>query len=63
MVIPTDVYDKDGNILRIEFYDLDGEFVVQALWDENDAQTGKNRIKFREWAYSMVEQIGEEVIK
>jgi hypothetical protein len=63
MVIPTDVYDKDGNILRIEFYDLDGEFVVQALWDENDEQTGKNRIKFREWAYHMVEQIGEEVIK
>jgi hypothetical protein len=63
MVIPTDVYDKEGNLTRIEFYDLDGEFVVQAVWDENDEQTGKNRIKFRKWAYSMVEQIGEEVIK
>jgi hypothetical protein len=63
MVIPTDVYDKDGNLLRIDFYNLEGEFVVQALWDENDEQTSENRIKFREWAYRMIERIGEEVIE
>lgn len=63
MVIPTEVYDKEGNLLRIEFYDLEGEFVVQSMWDDNDEQTNENRINFRKWSYRMVEQTGEEVVK
>lgn len=49
--IPTDVYDKDGNMLRIDFHDGGGEFILQAVWDDNDEQTSENRVKFREWAY------------
>ena len=33
--IPTDVYDKDGNMLRIDFHDGEGEFILQAVWDDN----------------------------
>lgn len=63
MVIPTEVYDKEGNLLRIEFYDLEGEFVVQSMWDETEEQTNENRINFRKWSYRMVEQTGEEIVK
>jgi hypothetical protein len=63
MVIPTDVYDDEGNLKQIEFYNMAGSFVVQAVWDENEEQTSDNRVKFREWAYRMVEQTGEEVVK
>ena len=44
-----DIYDKDGNLTRIEAYTNTGEFIMQALWDPNDEQTSENRIKFREW--------------
>lgn len=44
-----DIYDRDGNMTRIEAYDQTGEFVMQALWDPNDEQTSANRVKFREW--------------
>ncbi len=57
-VIPTDVYDKDGNLTSIEFHDLSGEFQVQAQWDPRDEQTSKNREEFRTWAYRMAKQMG-----
>ena len=63
MVIPTDVYDDEGNLTQIEFYNMAGSFVIQAVWDEYEEQTSENRIKFREWAYRMVEQTGEEIVK
>lgn len=62
-VIPTDVYDKDGNLSRIEFHDGKGEFVIQAVWDDADEQTSENRVKFREWAYRMVNQLNCEVLR
>jgi hypothetical protein len=55
-VIPIDVYDKDGNLTRIDVQDAKGEFVMQILWDEHDEQTSENRISFREWAYKHLEQ-------
>jgi hypothetical protein len=55
-VIPIDVYDKDGNLIRIDVQDAKGEFVMQILWDEHDEQTSENRISFREWAYKHLEQ-------
>ena len=61
--IPTDVYDKDGNMIRIDFHDGKGDFVFQAMWDENDEQTSENRVLFREWAYRMAEQLDYEVLK
>lgn len=56
--IPTDVYDKDGNMVRIEFHDGAGEHIIDVVWDENDEQTSKNRESFRKWAYTMLEQKG-----
>jgi hypothetical protein len=59
LLIPTDVYDKDGNLTRIEFYNNLGGFEIQAEWDPRDEQTSENRTKFREWAYRIVSQNNE----
>jgi hypothetical protein len=56
--IPTDVYDKEGNLTKIEFSDGEGEHIVDVVWDETDAQTSENRESFRKWAYTMLEQKG-----
>jgi hypothetical protein len=56
--IPTDVYDKEGNLTKIEFSDGEGEHIVDVVWDETEEQTSENRIKFRKWAYTMLEQKG-----
>ena len=56
--IPTDVYDKEGNLVKIEFYDGEGEHVIDVVWDENDEQTSENRTEFRKWAYAMLERKG-----
>ena len=61
--IPVDVYDKEGNMLKIEFSDGAGEHIVDAQWDQNDEQTSENRIEFRKWAYSMLNNKGYEVLK
>jgi len=62
--IPTDILDKDGNLLRIEFHDKDGAHILDAQWDMRDSQTTKNRKNFREWAYSHVENnLKYEVLK
>jgi hypothetical protein len=61
--IPVDVYDKDGNMLRIEFNDGDGEHIIDAVWDQNDEQTSENRTLFRKWAYNHIRNQGWEVLK
>ena len=61
-VIPTDVYDKDGHLIRIDFYNLSGEFEIQSNWDDNDEQTSENREQFREWSYRMVKRLNFEVL-
>jgi hypothetical protein len=60
-VIPTDLYNDEGDMLGIEFNDMAGNFVIVADWDAQDEQTSENRVKFREWAYRMLSQIGYEV--
>jgi hypothetical protein len=57
-VIPTDVY-IDGQLERIEFHNLEGQFVVQSVWDwELDkVQDSENRAAFRKWSYRMIEQL------
>jgi len=59
-VICTDIYDKEGNLTHIEAHSLDGEFVIQAVWDTNDKQTSKNREHFRKWFYRHLQQTGYE---
>ena len=61
--IPTDIYDKEGNMLRIEFHDNKGDFAFQVLWDPRDEQTSTNREALRKYAYRMAEQLGYEVNK
>ena len=56
--IPVDVYDKEGNMLRIEFNDGSGEHIFDALWDPRDEQTSEKRAEFRKWAYRVLEQKG-----
>ena len=60
-VIPTDVYDKDGHLIRIDFFDLEGQFQLQAEWDDREEQTSANREEFRKWAYLMAKRLGFEV--
>ena len=62
-LIPTDIYDKDGNLTNIEFNDSAGNFVIKADWDPTDEQTSENRTQFREWAYRLVEQKGNDLCK
>jgi hypothetical protein len=62
-LIPTDVYDHNGNMLRIEFVDSGGNHVMDALWDKNDAQTSENRVSFRKWAYNHLSNQDWEILK
>jgi hypothetical protein len=61
--IPVDVYDREGNMLRIEFNDMQGDHIIDAVWDDSDAQTSENREAFREWAYNFVRNKDYEVLK
>ena len=63
IAIPVDVYDKDGNMTFIEFNDKEGNFLVQAEWDQMDEQNSENRVHFREWAYKMAERLGYKILK
>lgn len=59
--IPTDVYDKDGNLLKIDFFTDTGEFILQCIWDDMDEQTSENRAKLREWAFKWMRNHGWEI--
>jgi hypothetical protein len=61
--IPVDVYDKDGNMTKIEVNTPSGEHIFDFLWDPTDEQTNENRVKFREWAYRILKQKDYEVAK
>jgi hypothetical protein len=61
--IPTDIYNKDGELVEIEFYTPEGEFIIVATWDQSDEQTSANREEFRKWAYRMVARLNYEVDK
>ncbi len=54
--IPTDVYNSDGHLLRIDFHDGRGDFILQFLWDDTYEQTSANREEFRKWAYKWMKQ-------
>lgn len=58
LAIPTDVYDSDGNMLKIEFYDQNGEIIIDVIWDPLDEQTSEMRTQFRKWAYRSLKQMG-----
>lgn len=57
-VVPTDVY-LSGELERIEFHDLEGNFIAQSVWDwdTDPEQTPANREEFRRWSYKMIGQL------
>lgn len=57
----TDIYDKDGNLLRIETHDMQGNHHIDFLWDENDPQTSEKRIEFRNWVKRHLKQTDVKV--
>lgn len=54
--IPTDIYNDQGDMMRIEFHDDSGKHILDALWDDREEQSSENRIEFRKWAYHMMMQ-------
>lgn len=54
---------EDGNLIKIEYYDMKGSHLVDVVWDENDPQDAEHRAFFRKWATKMVKQLGYEVAK
>lgn len=53
--IPVEVFNEEGDLLRIEFYDMNGEHIIDALWDQTDPQDMEHRVAFRSWAYKHLE--------
>jgi len=60
-VTTIDIYNKEGELVRIEAYEPSGEFLMQFLWDERDEQTSDNRVEFRKWVTRHLKQAGHEV--
>ena len=58
LAICTDIYDSEGNMLRIEAHNTNDEFIIQGLWDIRDEQTAENREAFRTWFYRQLRQQG-----
>jgi hypothetical protein len=61
VAVPADIYNKDGELVKIEFTTPSGEHIIDAMWDASEEQTSENRVKFREWAYRMIKQKEYEV--
>ena len=59
--ICTDVYDKDGNLLKIESYDMSGSHIIDIIWDDSDEQTSPNREEFRKFTYRILKQKGYSI--
>jgi hypothetical protein len=60
-VSQIDIYNKEGDLVKIEVHSESGEFLIQFLWDERDEQTSENRIEFRKWVNRHLKQAGHEV--
>lgn len=58
---PIDVRSDKGELTQIEFYEPDGEFYIQAVWDNDDEHTPENEEYFRKWAYKLMRDAGHEV--
>jgi hypothetical protein len=62
-VYMADVYDKEGNLVRVEVYKTNGDFLFQSLWDPNDEQVSAKREAFRKWTKTMAERLGYEPLE
>lgn len=59
--VQTEIFDKDGNLTKIEIYLENGEHLFDALWDPRDEQTHDNRVAFREWTNRQIRNHDHEV--
>jgi hypothetical protein len=60
-VTTIDIYNKEGDLVRIETYKESGEHLLDFLWDERDEQTSEKRVEFRKWVTRHLKQAGHEV--
>ncbi len=59
-VVLTEVYDSDENLVKIDVHDLEGKFIIQIMWDDQDEQSFENRNHFRKWSIRQLKQRGYE---
>jgi len=59
-VVMADIYDKSGNLEKINVHDLEDNFILQIMWDDQDEQSFTNRKHFRLWAIRQLKQRGYE---
>jgi hypothetical protein len=60
-VSQIDIYNKEGDLVKIEVFKESGEHLLDFLWDERDEQTSENRVEFRKWVNRHLKQVGHEV--
>jgi hypothetical protein len=60
-VTQIDIYNKEGELVRIEAYKESGEHLLDFLWDPRDEQTSEKRVEFRKWVTRHLKQAGHEV--
>lgn len=60
-VTTIDIYNKEGELVRVEAYKESGEHLLDFQWDERDEQTSENRVEFRKWVTRHLKQAGHEV--
>ena len=59
--VQTEIFDKDGNLTKIEVYLSTGVHLFDVLWDPRDEQTHENRVAFREWTNRLIKRHYHEV--
>lgn len=57
MTTTKDALDKNNKLKAIEFYDDNGDFIFQAMWDERDDHTPEKIAAFRKWADTMAARL------
>lgn len=60
-VTTIDIYNKEGELVRVESYHESGEHLLDFIWDDSEAQTSENRVEFRKWVNKQLKQRGHEV--
>jgi hypothetical protein len=57
----VEVFDKEGNLEKIEITLETGVHLFDALWDPTDEQTEQKRLEFRKWVKNITSQHGHEL--
>ena len=52
-----EIFEK-GNLIKIEVWDSNNEFVFDIMWNPMDEQTHENREEFRKWSVTVIKRYG-----